>query len=271
MSAFLKAREPKEGTTTLFSYRQNSLPSFVLEATVLQTTGVLGKNSGSQVPFQVFGIKLSDVCSRNLHLWQGLQIFFMRSKVWGTLSKIALVQWSLRLTRKKQCVIVREEALWWCKNSARDPVVEAFRRVREHVREGCFHLWVTSQLCRELSFALPCSQAGQLHYASVRESSKTQANIRNISPQNTVVWLVLWPRLPHLCGSLSFHMHLEWMGGLIFSTSQWQMLHPDSRAIGEETSYLHCFLCKKKQSIQCNNRHKKFKREKFLVEIWAND
>lgn len=81
VSAFLKALEPKEGTTALFSHHQNSLPSFVLEATVLQITGVLGKNSGSQVPFQVFGIKLSDVCSRNLHLWQGLQICFMHSKV----------------------------------------------------------------------------------------------------------------------------------------------------------------------------------------------
>lgn len=81
VSAFLKALEPKEGTPAPFSHRQNSLPSFVLEATVLQITGVLSKNSGSQVPFQVFGIKLSDTCSRNLHLWQVLQIFFMYSKV----------------------------------------------------------------------------------------------------------------------------------------------------------------------------------------------
>lgn len=43
------------------------------------------------------------------------------------------------------------------------------------------------------------TQAGQMHHATLKETSTKQANIRKFPP-HPVVCLVLWPRLPRSVG-----------------------------------------------------------------------
>lgn len=62
-------------------------------------------------------------------------------------------------------------------------------------------------------------------------------------------------------------MHLDGHSHFVHHDDRRSNASTETRDDWEEASYLCCFLFKKKQSIQYNNRQKRFKKEKFPVEI----